>query len=38
MSFEDKRLKIPANTDRCHPIKTRVLVRRYSDKRLPVFH
>ena len=38
VSFERKRLQIPAQTHRCHFIKARVRVHRYPDGRLAVFH
>ncbi len=38
VSFERKRLQIPAQTHRCHFIKARVRVHRYPDARLAVFH
>ena len=38
VSFEGKRLQIPAQTHRCHFIKARVRVHRYPDGRLAVFH
>ena len=38
VSFEGKRLRIPAQTHRCHFIKARVRVHRYPDGRLAVFH
>ena len=38
VSFEGKRLQIPAQTHRCHFIKARVRVHRYPDGRMAVFH
>ena len=38
VSFQGKRLQIPAQTYRCHFIKARVRVHRYPDGRLAVFH
>ena len=38
MSFERKRLQIPAQAHRYHFIKARVRVHRYHDGRLAVFH
>ena len=38
VSFERKRLQIPAQTHRCHFIKARVRVHRYPDGGLAVFH
>ena len=38
VSFERKRLQIPAHTHRCHFIKARVRVHRYPEGRLAVFH
>ena len=38
VSFECKRLQIPAQTHRCRFIKVRVRVHRYPDGRLSVFH
>ena len=38
VSFERKRLQIPAQAHRCHFIKVRVRVHRYPDGRLAVFH
>ena len=40
MSFQGRRLRIPAQTYRCHFIKVRVRVRvhRYPDGRMAVFH
>ena len=38
VSFERKRLQIPAQTHRCHFIKARVRVHRYPDGHLAVFH
>ena len=38
VSFEGRRLQIPAQTHRCHFIKARVRVHRSPDGRLAVFH
>ena len=38
VSFERKRLQIPAQTHRCRLIKARVRVHRYPEGRLAVFH
>ena len=38
VSFEGKRLQIPAQAHRCHFIKARVRVHRYPDGRMAVFH
>ncbi len=38
VSFEGKRLQIPAQVHRCHFIKARVRVHRYPGGRLAVFH
>ena len=38
VSFERKRLQIPAHTHRYHFVKARVRVHRYPDGRLAVFH
>ena len=38
VSFQGKRLQLPAQTYRCHFIKARVRVHRYPDGRLAVFH
>ena len=38
VSFQRKRLQIPAQTHRCHFIKAWVRVHRYPDARLAVFH
>ena len=38
VSFESKRLQIPAHTHRYHFVKARVRVHRYPDGRLAVFH
>ena len=38
VSFENRRLQIPAQAHRCHFIEARVRVHRYPDGRLAVFH
>ena len=38
VSFQGKRLQIPAQAHRCHFIKVRVRVHRYPDGRMAVFH
>ena len=38
VSFQGKRLQIPAQAHRCHFIKARVRVHRYPDGRMAVFH
>ena len=38
VSFENRRLQIPAQAHRCHFIKARVRVHRYPDGHLAVFH
>ena len=38
VSFQGKRLQIPAQSYRCHFIKARVRVHRYPDGRMAVFH
>ena len=38
VSFQGRRLQIPAQTCRCHFIKVRVRVHRYPDGRMAVFH
>ena len=38
MSFQGKRLQVPAQAHRCHFIKARVRVHRYPDDRMAVFH
>ena len=38
VSFQGKRLQIPAQSYRCHFLKARVRVHRYPDGRMAVFH